>query len=198
MYVGALLLCVTGVCWAWVGVVVSHASRGNLDIGLIQLTGAALSIVISIAVLAFMRKLSVESVDVPGNLPSYWISPQNTVSSVYRSLFVALGTLASWFAVNTATGAIRRIKISSAGIKVTLLFAVSMLSVGLLNTYLFNYRGMDLLAQAGVGSIGMPIAVGVCVCGFFLYSLLFLRERLGKLQTFGLLAGVTGVVTICL
>ena len=41
----------------------------------------------------------------------------------------------------------------------------------------FFYRGLDLVAQAGVGAIGYPVALGSCIVGIELYSVLILREK---------------------
>jgi len=62
----------------------------------------------------------------------------------------------------------------------------------------FFYKGLDLLAENGCAGLGYPLAIGVCVIGFSLYSLLILREKFAPLSLAGLGAVCVGIITIAI
>jgi len=62
----------------------------------------------------------------------------------------------------------------------------------------FLYPGMNILAQAGIGSVAYPIMVASCIIGFEVFALLFLHEKRNLLQILALLLCLVGVVGICL
>ena len=89
------------------------------------------------------------------------------------------------FALTTLPGMIRRRNFGGRGEWITALVLM------ILNTsasLFFFFRGLDLLAKSGCGGLGYPIAIGVCVVGFSLYSLLILREKFARLSLAGLIA----------
>ena len=98
------------------------------------------------------------------NLPSYWASV--SMSPVLRTLLVQSGTVAAFVAVR----AFRRGRTTHADFRdirkpVFFLTAVQMLSL-----FFCFYRGLDLTARAGAGSIGYPIAQGSCIVFFMIYE----------------------------
>jgi len=71
----------------------------------------------------------------------------------------------------------------------------------LLNTsasVFFFYRGLDLLAKHGCGGLGYPLAIGVCITGFSLYSLLILKEKIARPGLIGLGAVCIGIIIIAI
>ena len=62
----------------------------------------------------------------------------------------------------------------------------------------FFYKGLDLLAEIGCAGLGYPVANGVCVTGFSLYSLLILKEKVPGLSLLGLGAVCVGLVVIAI
>jgi multidrug transporter EmrE-like cation transporter len=60
------------------------------------------------------------------------------------------------------------------------------------------YRGLDLLAQAGAGSIGYPICTGICIAGFTIYTAIRLRERLTLVALISTLLCLGGIVALSL
>lgn len=62
----------------------------------------------------------------------------------------------------------------------------------------FFYQGLDMLVKNGCAGLGYPIAIGVCVVGFSLYSLLILKEKFSRLSLAGLAAVCIGIILIAL
>lgn len=132
-----------------------------------------------------------------GNLPSYLNSGEQ-IGSVYRAFFAQTGTLGGWISGALAGGRFLHPKLSSGEVRKLLLFALSLNAVGLTASYLLFYNALDFLAKANAGSLGYPLVVSSCIIGFFLYSVLALREKTGILQKTGFLLGVAGIIVICL
>ena len=131
------------------------------------------------------------------NLPSY-LNNGEPIGSVYRACFAQVGTLAGWLIGSLATRTLSRPKFHPGELKKILFFAISLNAVGLTASYLLFYNALNFLAEADAGSLGYPLVVSSCVVGFFLYSVIFLREKTGILQKIGFLFGVAGIVIICL
>lgn len=131
------------------------------------------------------------------NLPSY-LNNGEPIGSVYRACFAQVGTLAGWLIGAVATRTLTRPKFHPGELKKILFFAISLNVVGLTASYLLFYNALDFLAKADAGSLGYPLVVSSCIVGFFLYSVIFLREKTGMLQKSGFLLGVAGIVIICL
>lgn len=123
------------------------------------------------------------------NIPSYFPECAG-ITSVYKALFCGLGTLSAWTLTSFWKKEIFHLDIRNRQPLKILFYAISMTAVGVTSTYLFLYRGLDLLAKAGVGSVAYPVAVCSCILGFILYTFIFLKERLSKLQVLGLAAGL--------
>lgn len=298
MFFGIVCLAITGLCWVAVGVVISHASRKKINLGMIQFLNAATGATVSLAIvltlsewaavsaetlwrtgamfvgagitnflalqmmgramkrgpngavwtvmqsaLVFPFLLGILFFDVESslgrwlglaaiiggivciglgksghsaahatgnwrwpalaafllagvnqclsNLPSYW-SDAAAVGSVSRTLFTQVGIIGGWVAVGhfrkSATGQWRAVSVMALGLT----------ALGLFSSYIFFYRGLNLVAEAGAGAIGYPVVIGSCMIGFFLYSLLVLRERPALIQWIGNGLGLAGMVMICL
>ena len=95
------------------------------------------------------------------NLPSYW--GEIGMSSELRACLVQFGTI-SLFAL---TVPFERRKLRPKGCwKAILLLSV----VQILALFFFFYRGLNIVAEQGGGSIGYPIAQGSCIAFFLLYN----------------------------
>ncbi len=131
------------------------------------------------------------------NLPSY-LSNGEPVGSVYRACFSQVGMLSGWLIGAVATHTLSPLKFHPGELKKILFFAISLNAVGLTANYLLFYNALDFLVEAGAGSLGYPLVVSSCIIGFFLYSVIFLREKTGIFQKSGFIFGVAGIVIICL
>jgi len=58
------------------------------------------------------------------------------------------------------------------------------------------FHGLDNLAKSGMASVGFPIAVGTCISGFAIYSIVVLRESCTRLHIVGIATGLIGVVCV--
>ncbi len=85
-----------------------------------------------------------------------------------------------------------------AWIRQTLLLAVALAAVNGLTLCVFMYRSFDLLAKAGIGSVAYPVVLGTCIAGFFLYSLLVLREKASVPAVLSFCLTVAGIAVIAL
>ncbi len=79
-----------------------------------------------------------------------------------------------------------------------LLLAVALAAVNGLTLCVFMYRSFDLLAKAGIGSIAYPVVLGTCIAGFFLYSLVVLKEKASIPAVVSFLLMVAGIAVIAL
>ncbi len=141
---------------------------------------------------AFLGLLVAGVSQVFANLPSFFPEAQS-VSSVSRALAVAIGTLVAFFYCKRNTLSLLPGELSSPQLwRFATLLAASVLAAG----YFLLYRGLDLVAAAGAGSISYPVIVSSCIVSFTLYSFLILKERMKPLQLVGLALGLTGIVLI--
>ena len=58
------------------------------------------------------------------------------------------------------------------------------------------FCGLDQLASAGAGAIGYPIAMGITIAAFLLYSILILHERLSPTALASILLCLCGIVLL--
>jgi multidrug transporter EmrE-like cation transporter len=58
------------------------------------------------------------------------------------------------------------------------------------------FMGMDLMAEANMISAVYPIAIGICITSFTLYSVLVMREKASFFTCVGLLSCATGIVIV--
>lgn len=123
------------------------------------------------------------------NLPSYLGA--GDMPSTRRALLVQLGVLAS-FGVNAGlTGSRWRAR-------GTLLPLVTLGCVNIVSLFFLFYRGLNILASLGCGSIGYPVAMGSCIAGFLIYSRAILREKAGFAAAAAFLAVLSGILVISL
>jgi len=107
-----------------------------------------------------------------------------------RPMLAAFGGTAGWLPV-----LLLRRKFSPD--RRTLILALGMSVLSLVSLKLF-FLSLDRLARAGLGSVGIPLVVGCNIAGFFLYSLLVLRERPGRIEISGMLALLAGIAAIAI
>lgn len=108
-----------------------------------------------------------------------------------RPMLVAFGGLAGWELVR------RRVRGRFHWNRATLILALFMSVLSLISLKLF-FLGLDHLARAGLGNVGIPLIVGCNIAGFSLYSLLVLRERPSRIETSGMLAVLAGIAAIAI
>lgn len=126
-------------------------------------------------------------------LPSYF--PETAGNSpVFRTMGLYFGGVVG-FVLTALPGMIRSHDFGGRGEWITA--GILMVLNTSASVFLF-YRGLDLLAKAGCGGLGYPIAIGVCVIGFSLYSLLILKEKIVRLSLAGLIAVCLGIIVISL
>lgn len=133
------------------------------------------------------------------NIPSYF--PEMTkVSSVIRTLTAGAGMAGAaflyiliWMLRGNHTEWRRNMNS-----KIFWIFVLGQQEFSLLASYFFLYRGMDRLAEAGIGAVSYPLLVRSCLISFNVFSLLVLKEHLTPLQKTGLVLCITGVIGICL
>jgi len=131
-----------------------------------------------------------------GNIASY-LPEGPALGSPYRVMFIQTGTFTAWLASNLAPGGpslLPRLKAQPRGKLLACVMALLVAST--LSSCFFLYPGLDLVARAGLGAIGYPVAVCTCVLGFLLYSVVGLRERFATLQKIGLVAGLAGIALV--
>ncbi len=114
------------------------------------------------------------------NLPSYW--RECAMSSEWRACLVQLGTMAAFGMALP----FRRKKLRPEGTwsAVLLLAAVQILAL-----FFFFYRGLNLVAELGCGSIGYPVAQGSSIVGFLVFEML-VRKKEGSVLLFAAAAAV--------
>ena len=126
-------------------------------------------------------------------LPSYFPETAGT-GAVSRTLGMYTGGAVGFF-LTTLPGMIRKREFGGKGEwSVAAVLAILNISA----SGLFFYRGLDLLARNGCGGLGYPVAIGVCVTGFSLYSLLILKEKCSPPSLAGLAAVCLGIIFIAM
>ena len=126
-------------------------------------------------------------------LPSYFSEAARGDSS-FRTLSVYTGGLLG-FAITTLPGMLRRKTRIKPG---EWLVALSLAGMSIVTSIFLFYNGLNILARNGCGGLGYPVAIGVCVTGFSLYSLLALKEKFPPLSRAGLCAVCVGIILIAL
>ena len=114
------------------------------------------------------------------------------MSEAEKATWLSVGTLIVFALADGRK--LRRPGFCKGSLKPALMLGVVML----LAQYLFFFKGLDMLAQAGAGSIGYPVAIGVCEGGFSLYSGVFLQEPFKALTIMALALNMLGIVLLSL
>ena len=126
-------------------------------------------------------------------LPSYF--PEMGKNGILsRMLGGGLGSLLG-FSLTTLPGMIRKRDLGGRG---EWIIAGILILMGIASSFFFFFRGLDRLAEIGCAGLGYPLAIGVCVIGFSLYSLLILKEKCGRASLAGLGAVCLGIIMIAL
>jgi drug/metabolite transporter (DMT)-like permease len=120
------------------------------------------------------------------SLPSYW--KFHGLDPVKRTVFFQIGTAG----ILALMSVMKPMKPKWNSFKPAMLLAIS----GVLSSFFLFFYGLDRLAEAGVGSIGYPVAVGSCIIGFSIYSIVILRETMNKIQCGFMTLGILGMVLI--
>lgn len=107
------------------------------------------------------------------NLPSYW--RECAMSSELRACLVQVGTMAAFGAGLPFRK--RKLRPSGTWNTVFLLAAVQILAL-----FFFFYRGLNIVAEHGCGSIGYPVAQGCSIAGFLMFEGVFRREGFSLLS----------------
>lgn len=136
-------------------------------------------------------------------IPSYFphLAPGNTGTEKAQDMGLLLRTFGAafgaflGFTLTTLPGMIRERKTGNKGEWIT---AGVLMCLNTISGLFFFYRGLNLLAQQGCGGLGYPVAIGVCVTGFSLYSIFFLKEKFASVGFFGLAGVCGGIVMIAL
>ena len=63
--------------------------------------------------------------------------------------------------------------------------------------YVLFYPGLNAMAENGLGGMSYSILTGSCIVSFSVAGVLFLKERLTRLQIAGLVCCVSGLILIC-
>ncbi|MDR0932545.1 MAG: hypothetical protein LBM70_05930 [Victivallales bacterium] len=128
------------------------------------------------------------------SLPSYF-SEALAVGNVSRSVSAATGTLTAFALTN-----FRNLSGVLPVLKNPLMwrYIACLGGSGIISGYLLMYRGLNLIAEAGVGAIGYPVMISSCIAAFTLYSVWVLKERIKPLQIAGLCFALGGIVLISL
>ena len=143
--------------------------------------------------LAFGALLLAMTTQCCNTLPSYF-PEMGSNDAVVRTCGLYSGG-AIGFALTTLPGMIRRRDFGGRGEwTIAAILMVLNTSAGLF----FFYRGMDLLVEIGLAGLGCPLAIGVCVIGFSLYSLLILKEKCARASLAGLGAVCLGIILIAI
>ena len=127
------------------------------------------------------------------SLPSYLPASAGT-SSIVRTLGLYAGG-ASGFLITTFPPMIRK---RNFGGRPEWIVAALLMLLNTSASMLFFFHGLDLLAKNGSGGLSYPIAIGVCVVGFSLYSIFFLKEKIARTGLAGLGAVSLGIIIIAL
>ena len=126
-------------------------------------------------------------------LPSFFPDWSGNTPSV-RTLGMNFGGLVG-FLITTLPGMIHK---KNYGTRNEWITGVILTLINTAASVLFFYNGLDLLARNGRAGLGYPVAIGVCVTGFSLYSLLVLKEKYTPFSLAGLSAVCIGIIVISL
>lgn len=123
------------------------------------------------------------------NLPSYWT--EFPMTSELRACLVQLGTI-GMFVVSIPFER-QRFQFTGTWRAILLLSSVQILSL-----FFFFYRGLNIVADHGGGSIGYPVAQGTCIALFQIYSVCVLKEQFKAITLAALVSLLLGIIIISL
>jgi len=122
-------------------------------------------------------------------LPSYYNAL--ATSSFFRGTWLAGASFlcflgSSFFSKNTQ---------KSNG-KIEWMFALLLIAIGFISSYVILYPTIDRLAQRHLGGIAYPVSIGVCIVAFMLYSTLVTKEKSSPAGWLGVLLASLGIACI--
>ena len=82
-------------------------------------------------------------------------------------------------------------KLSKAALKI-----IALMSLSTCAGLFLQFKALDHLAARQSGGIFFPLAIGVCIAGFTLYTIVIKHERYSKCATAGLAAVICGIIAI--
>ena len=126
-------------------------------------------------------------------LPSYF-QEMSKNDAASRTLGLYFGGVIG-FALTTLPGMIRKRDFGGRGEWGS---AIVLVMTNTAASLFFFFRGLDHLARIGCAGLGYPIAIGACVIGFSLYSLLILKEKFPRISLLGLGVVCIGIIVISL
>lgn len=149
---------------------------------------------------AFLAFILCGSNQITNSIPSYDMNIQSNFNYAARALCSAAATAVLAFIWNLVANCKQCLKQLAHECRNPWLwfFVVAMQSLSLCCIYLLQYRCLDILANYNTASIAYPLLVSTCLCGFTLYSLIVLKEKLTRLQFLGLALSLIGIIFICI
>jgi drug/metabolite transporter (DMT)-like permease len=130
-------------------------------------------------------------------LPSYFEAGR-AIPPAARAIFTSLGAIVCALLMMCFIRQQRAPVQESFANKYFWIFVFGLQSVGLTVTYLLQFPGIDIMAKHGLGNASYPVMVSSCLIAFFMYSTIFLREKVRPISIAALLCCLAGIVMICL
>ena len=132
------------------------------------------------------------------NLPPYFESARE-VSSILKTLVNSFGGLCATTVWSLCAREPSPFLFSKAVLRNRWFwgYAIALQAFGLVSAYLLQYRGMDILAANGLGSMSYPVLIGSCIVAFTVSSVVFLKERLHWRQLVAVILCVAGLILLC-
>ena len=130
-------------------------------------------------------------------LPSYFEAGR-AISPIARAIFTSAGIMVCALLMMCFIRQQRAPVRESFANKYFWIFVFGLQSVGLTVTYLLQFPGIDAMAKHGLGNASYPVMVSSCLIAFFMYSTIFLREKVRAISVAALLCCLAGIVMICL
>ena len=121
------------------------------------------------------------------NLPSYLLEQAHTdpAGLLIRTGLSGVGTAAVWFLHRTA-GRKRLLAPNCVP-------GILIMAAGTLAASVTLFFGLDRLAAAGAGAVGYPVAMGVTIMVFQIYTAVILREKLSRSGALSILLCLAGI-----
>ena len=177
---------ILGIIGLLVALVLFGMAKNNVSTG----KGWKLLAFSCLAICAFQQNLM--------TIPSYFEESRN-IGSVIKATMTSIGSLSAAvvFALLQDSDYKRRfIK----GVTNAKLWEYILILQGfsLIFAYTLFYPGMNVLGARGLGGMCYPLLIGSCIVTFTLTSVVFLKEKLQKIQIFALAICILGLIFICL
>ncbi len=131
-------------------------------------------------------------------IPSYFEESRN-IGSVIKTTMTSVGSLSAAIVFALFQDAEYKRRFFK-GVTNTKLWEYILILQGfsLVFAYTLFYPGMNVLGARGLGGMCYPLLIGSCIVTFTLTSIVFLKEKLQKIQVLALVLCVLGLIFICL